>query len=160
LSIIYDALKKVEKSFHKTNTETKKVPSGREGQNKTKAKPVLIYILVALIVLFFGKNISGLFSKAKNKAIPPATLPIESPVNTTPGQGADPESSQEAIQPPAEPTLTLNGVYCQGKDSYALINNRIAKIGDSVQGAQVKEITLDRVTLEFEGRTITLNSSH
>jgi len=57
------------------------------------------------------------------------------------------------------PVFTLNGVFFSGNEGYALINNRIVKQGDKIDGATVVQIFLDEVDLDFGGSIIKLSSS-
>jgi hypothetical protein len=43
-----------------------------------------------------------------------------------------------------------------GEKGTAIINDRVVEIGDQVDGATVKDITLNTVVLETEDKTITL----
>lgn len=53
----------------------------------------------------------------------------------------------------------LNGVFFSENEGYALINNRIVKEGDALEGVTVKRIKLDEVELEAEdGSTIKLST--
>lgn len=53
--------------------------------------------------------------------------------------------------------LVLTGVFFSQDGGYALINNRVVKEGNVIEGAIVKRITLDKVELESEGSTIELS---
>lgn len=154
MSIIYDALKKVEK-----NTDNGlQVNAEPTSKKLIKPKPVLIYILVVVMGLFAGNMIFGILTKPKVQPTPlSALIPTVTSVNNTPAaiQREEPAPLQEATKLP-EPTLVLNGVFFQQDRGYALINNRILTVDDTIQGATVEEINLDKVGLDFEGRKITL----
>ncbi|MBN2831551.1 MAG: hypothetical protein JXL82_04695 [Candidatus Omnitrophica bacterium] len=152
MSIIYDALKKVEKSFGKKTPE-KNQTENQTVKPKNKNNPALIYILVILAGLFLGKIAISFFTRPKIIQPPPSAMPVITPADIAP------PVEEEKPAPPPDPVLTLNGVYFQKNEGYALVNNRIIKIGDTIQGATVKAVTLDRVILEFEGREITLINS-
>ncbi|MFA5286929.1 MAG: general secretion pathway protein GspB, partial [Candidatus Omnitrophota bacterium] len=107
-----------------------------------------------------GKMVLGLFTRPKIKPLPSPVSPALTPIDKTPIP-----LEEERIVPPAEPvktpepTLALSGIFFQQDKGYALINNQILKVGDTIQGAKVEEINLDKVILEFEGRKITLINS-
>jgi predicted transcriptional regulator len=42
----------------------------------------------------------------------------------------------------------LNGVFFSKDQGYALINNKVVKQGDSVEGVKIKKVNLDDVELE------------
>jgi len=157
LSIIYDALKKLDKNkggniAPRANENTPKPTTGPKKSNKQ----VLVVILVILTAVFSFKIAANLFPKPK---VQPAAIltAVTSHTPIPPFSSAD--SNEE---PPAslnEPKLILSGSYFQGDEGYALINNRIVKVGDIIQGARVKEISLEKVALEFDGRIISLTNS-
>lgn len=153
MSIIYDALKKVEKNIGK-GSANKEEP---KANNTNKPKPILIYILVILLGLYAGNMVIGLWTRPKAKPISSPTLPKVEVTNKipTPVRIEKPAPAIETVRT-REPTLTLNGVLFQQDQGYALINNRILKTGDVILGAKVEEISLEKVVLEFEGRKITL----
>ena len=156
MSIIYDALKKVEKATDKN------APSKEKSQSKgaEKTKPIFIYILVILLGLFAGNMIIGLSTRPKAKPILPYSSPAITPMDVAPlplqdGKIAPPTKPIRKL----EPILNLNGIFFQEDKGYALINNQILNTEDTIQGATVKEIKLNKVVLEFEGREINLINS-
>ena len=50
------------------------------------------------------------------------------------------------------PSLTVQGLVWGGNFPQAIINNKVLKIGDTIEGARIKGIEKDAVTLIFEGR--------
>ncbi|MBL7196890.1 MAG: hypothetical protein ISS47_02185 [Candidatus Omnitrophica bacterium] len=54
------------------------------------------------------------------------------------------------------PQLILNGIFASETGSFALINNRIVKEGDSILGVKVLRIYSHRVELDAFGKEITL----
>jgi len=158
MSIIYDALKKVQNNIN----------PGAEfnnGHPKLKRKLYLIASLTIVAGIAIISIVSILLGNSKKiskanvlqaqvakglNAIPSKTIFKETPKQ---------ENEQISPAPKKEPseTFTLNGVFFSQDEGYALINNRIVKEGDSVGGATVKSITLDRVELEREGQSITLS---
>lgn len=155
MSLIYDALKKLEKP-ERVNPTVK--------INKTDKPKVKIYLVYTLVIClgFFIANLSfNLFSKPLPKPVPSKitpkdTTPViskETPVSEKEVPLAPPEPKKEAA-----PTFVLNGVFFSGDEGYALINNHVVKEGDMVEGALVKKITLEEVVLDAQGVTITLYS--
>jgi len=160
MSIIYDALKKVQNNTDSTKPTEKPAAAKPVGK---KINPLLIYILVVCAGLFLGNYAYNYFTpgtrnlitaKKENQVIkyrvpeikqipPPAAITAEVPAN---------------IIPNAEPTFVLNGVFFEQGEGYALINNKIVRIGDEIEHAKVKEIRITGVELEFEGKTVKLLS--
>lgn len=163
MSIIYDALKKIEKS----NSVTPKAEDKLNAPSPSKkTKTYLLYILVVCLGAAIANIFFGFFTKpAKvnkvnkiNKVValpvlPPAMPPKELP----PGIKKVPDAVEAKKQPELSP-LVLNGVFFSQSQGYALINNRIVKEGDTVEGAVVKRIGLGEVELEFEGSVTKLSN--
>lgn len=162
MSIIYDALKKVEESNVK---DSKPLDSGSP-HTKHKFKTYLLYAsavcagLVAVNIFFafltHSKSISGVNSAGPSeislvKANPPA------PQAATPAQ--KPGSSGSPVKISSKGLLILNGIFFSGDEGYALLNNHIVKEGDVVNGAIVKRITVDEVEAEVDGQTLKLTTA-
>ncbi|MDP2937944.1 MAG: hypothetical protein Q8N72_01675 [Candidatus Omnitrophota bacterium] len=167
MSIIYDALKKVEASG--ANDSKTKIDKG------FKPKPK-IYFLYALVICFgfFIANIfyEWLFPKLSlktanivTKGQPPtdkeqAVSSYSQPSSeAATSQTSAPMQTKIETQKETPPSLTLNGVFFSGNEGYALINNRIVKQGDKIGGATIVQISLDEVDLEFDGSIIKLSDS-
>jgi len=155
LSIIYDALKKIEQSVHK-GSPAKEAQPPKNASVKKKTNATLVFILMVLSGLFIAKTVLTLVVKPKITSLDTAAAGLQPQADIAVVEDAEPE--KENI-PPVDPALSLSGVYFQNNEGYALINNRIVKSGDVIQGATVKEVGLEKVILEFEGRVITLVSS-
>lgn len=56
----------------------------------------------------------------------------------------------------AIPELELSGLAVSGSESWAVINGRVVRLGDTVKGAKITGIYSNRVELEFEGEISTL----
>ncbi len=133
----------------------------------TKIHHIIIYLLVICLGMALGNLTYNFFihknaSRAKTEAVSLAkTAP--SPQPQPDSQTAAPPSQNSAIATPLlpspePPTLTLNGVFFEQGEGFALINNNIVRVGDEIEGAKVKEITITCVSLEFDGKTIKLLS--
>jgi len=164
MSIIYDALKKVEATAaNDPKTEIKK-------STKPKTNIYLLYALMICLVLFIANIFYGLISKKtplKITGIATKTQPnvdrkelISQPSGKTPVPEIN-ASMGNGTETPKEtsPSFVLNGVFFSGAEGYALINNRIVKKGDKVDGATVTQIFLDEVELDFDGSAIKLSNS-
>ncbi|MDO8662709.1 MAG: hypothetical protein Q7K98_05770 [Candidatus Omnitrophota bacterium] len=165
MSIIYDALKKVQKNNGKD--ETPQEETAQPVKTKIKINPMLIYILVVCLGLALG-NLAYNFFGHSNNMVPSnkevagqskANPPLQTLSQTGTALPLKPDTSANPT-PPAnpEPTLALNGVFFEQGEGYALINNKIVRVGDEISNAKVKEIAITGVELEFEGKTIKLAS--
>jgi hypothetical protein len=62
---------------------------------------------------------------------------------------------------PAElsiPTLKTQGLILGGSFPQAIINNKIVKIGDTIEGAVIENIEKDKITLIFEKRQFSIST--
>jgi len=174
MSIIYDALKKVETSqVNDSKTKIKKIAFGdnfkrfsqwygkvfytflyQDKDPKSKPKIYLLYALMICLGLFIANIFYGWLSQKKQ------AVSSSQPSTQTPALA--PSVSVEAkmeTQKESLPEFTLNGVFFSGNEGYALINNRVVKEGDKLDGATVVQISLDEVDLEFNGSIIKLSDS-
>lgn len=158
MSIIYDALKKVERSY-----------DAKAGAKKEEKHPKFVFKKIYfLYLLLIGISVVAgrfFFTKAPPQHVEPAQVqPVE--VQAPPQvQAPAPVPAPQEAQAPAPPidakkkleeSLVLNGIFFSGDEGCALINNQIVKQGDLIEGATVKQISLNEVELEFEGSTIKL----
>ncbi|HTY45602.1 MAG TPA: type II secretion system protein N [Patescibacteria group bacterium] len=150
MSIIYDALRKVEK---------KVVPP-----HVTAGRKIWLYMLFASVALcgfFLAGLISTLSVKALARLKPPKTAAIAAAAhNRAPAAVAAPAAAVVAAPATApsaaRPNLVLNGVFFSDQDGYALINNQIVKEGDTIENAKVTAVVKDGVELEVEGKPLKL----
>lgn len=182
MSIIYDALKKVEISSSKT-------PKSKiDKESKPKLKIYLLFILILCLGFFIANIFLNLLTqpyrhlskgeipylKGFIKSSPKDTTSVliknptqdkkEQDVNIYRKSPKETSSSEihfliapEAKKLPQD-SLVLNGIFFSEGQSYALINNRILKEGDIIDGATVTRITLDTVELESQGSIIKLST--
>ncbi len=149
MSIIYDALKKVEASvINEPKTKTDK-------RVKPKIKPYLLYALLACVGLFIA-NAFSVFSFPKPSLNKTQAAVKPEPIIQPPARTSALEVIPQELKPPS---FNLTGVFFSKDESYALINNQIVKKGDKIDGATVMEITVDEVVLESKGSTIKLSGN-
>lgn len=170
MSIIYDALKKVEgKSVNQVPKETTPL------KPKTNYSIYIISIVVAIAgFLIANKGFEMFVKETKGKAAkstkkdeqmpqpqfnfiapePAKTAPATT--NITPATKIDKAKDTKKIE---IPRYMLNGTFISGKEVYALINNQIVKEGDDIEGAVVIKIERDRAKLKFNDIDIDLSVS-
>lgn len=66
-------------------------------------------------------------------------------------------SKTQALQ--QMPSLNLSGIVYSPEESYCIINNKIIKKGDTVQGAKLLSVSHNRVTLDYQGKAVSLEVS-
>lgn len=164
MSIIYDALKKAQKTIDidsKIEVEVKE----KNAPAKPRYKLFLIYVLVVFFGLFIGNLIFGFLANTKKSAVeqeklikeptPEAVKPV-TVAEVSPAQTIAPITPEVKQEP--QPSFTLNGIFFSGDEGYALINNQIVKAGDTIGEAVVRKISLDEVELDSEGKIIKLST--
>lgn len=62
---------------------------------------------------------------------------------------------EEVVTPPA---LTIQGIIWGGRFPQAIINNKVVKIGDIIEEAQVSGISKEGVVITFKNRQFNLSS--
>lgn len=155
MSIIYDALKKVEESFNKAP------PVKLDKRHISRPKTYLMYTLIICVGFFIANIFFGLSTKFLKKSASVADKSQLLQVNIIQKETDLPSQTLEVsaeTQKPLLPSLILNGVFFSENEGYALINNKIAKVGDVIEGATLKRITLEEVDLDFQGLEIKLST--
>lgn len=155
MSIINDALKKAQKTISSADAQAKK--------NPVKRYPIYIIVLIFGVAAEFVVLSLILRTPAKPKRKLANIAPSTAAAQVVAIAATSPSAPVAIVQPvpveKASPALSLNGIfYSENKGYYALINNRIAKIGDNIDGAVVKSINLDEVRLAFDGKVIRLRN--
>jgi len=74
-----------------------------------------------------------------------------------PFQGRKPDNPEE--EPAERPSWTLNGILYSDTSPAAVINHVIVSTGDKINGAEVVAIYRDRVILDWNGQSQTLQLS-
>ena len=168
MSIINDALKKAGKE---TSIETASKTSSSKNEfrpeflnKKNSANWGPLFILLVLL-LITGPIIAPAFSTPfKNAGTSPsqglAPKPAQASVpQNVKAQFAIEEAPTMGFVAAPRPNLSLNGIVFSASDhnnSYCLINGRIIKVGEGIDGAKLTKVTPEEVTLDYRGETIIL----
>lgn len=163
MSIIYDALKKVEES----NIKDIKPQINAAEDHRRKLKIYLLYGLAACVGLFAVNVLFIFLSRPKQivkvDSIDPAQVPKvptllqnQAPLQQ-PAQQTAPRVSP--VKMSSKGLLILNGIFFSENEGYALINNHIVKEGDTVNSAIVKRIGVADVELEVDGENVSLTTA-
>ena len=134
MSIIYEALKKVE------NT-----PSPKMEKATLKSRPILrsvfLYLLIICAGLFLANAFFAFLSSPKKPAGAVKTIPAASANNVA-------SSAALELKKGSQAPFILSGVFFSEDEGYAIVNDQIVRAGDTIGGATVKQITLSEVVLE------------
>lgn len=154
MSIIYDALKKIE-GLHAGDSKDKINQKSRFRPGH-KVKVYLTCVLSACL----GFLITGIFFRIvsripKNQVQVLQQSPVEAPLPAIPPPA--PAIIAKTETQPLAPSFVLSGVFFSENEGHALINNRIVKEGDKIDRATVMQIALDEVKLELDGLAIRLS---
>ncbi len=171
MSIIYDALKKVEAKVG--------IPGGKDAAGAlSEKKPLNVKLFVLCgVVACLGLVIAHLLFSAFVSPMPkheeaqagsslpgarvvqqtPAVTPSVQPVAVT--KVEIPQANEpEPAEAEESPRLVLNGVFFSQDGGYALVNNKIVSQGEEIDGAKLVEIGEDEVLFDFKGKEIRLST--
>jgi len=183
MSIIYDALKKVGPKVGESNIGSLQFKTNKKP--KPKFYTYLIYPLV-LCGGFFAANLlfKFIFPEGQlitKKATQPATaaplkispeiapqpetkLQEQKTANVAPKslQETPPSSKDNLLFPPetqeqTTPLFVVSGVFFSENQGFAIINDRVVKEEDVIEGAKVERINADGVKLKYEDVVIELS---
>jgi len=158
MSIIYDALKKVEGSLSKPKSVS--AASHAPVRRTSKLIPFLAYSFVVLLAIFSMKMVYDLItSPGRSKQVkkdPRSSLNVFTAVNQPALLSNIPALNTQEITEEL-PDLVLNGIFFSGGAGYALINNQILEEGDGISGLVVRRITEGDVELKTKNSVVTLS---
>ena len=157
MSIIYDALKKVDQSNINPDPQPPQ-------QNKKKKNSFKIYLLCILVLaggVFIVNTFFKFFSAPQQDLLPKIPTPAASLppiINATKESKLEDQIANTTVKEKEPvPSLALNGTFFSDEKGYALINNEILTEGGSIEGATVTRIGMDEVELKFKDSTIKIS---
>lgn len=167
MSIIYDALKKVQGQFKENkgaadpaNNAPGAIPA-RSEQPTLPAPPrrnklvLILLVVLGAVALYYFFNYSAAQKRKKEeeaKKQSPA-YPLFKTIAPLPGQKRPQTGAEQTV--PGAANLVLNGTVSSEYENYALINNQIVQEGDQISGLKVKKISSEGVELEDKDGKIT-----
>lgn len=147
---------------------------GRMGQKSNLKKTVflfaniVIYFLILAAKLFAAERWEEIKRLEKEERRPPALVITRPRVRYQAEDKRDPfrldirppetKPTEETIGLPTPetvvtpPVLTIQGIVWGGKLAQAIINNKVVKVGDTIEGAQIVDINQNGVEIFFSGR--------
>jgi hypothetical protein len=178
MSIINEALKKAGSEKQKPLVN-EKINLALEAERKKSGLNWGPIFVVLVILLITTPIVAPLFSTPFRKASPFVTsqgrqpmqlpmtpqMPLLASANdlsgTRKGQFMVEEYPLKTMVPlsAAAPNWMLSGLVFAPDGSYAIINDKIARVGDDVQGAKLERIDANEVVLNYQGQQIRLQGS-
>ena len=147
MSIIHDALKKTNQPVMTTT---------RAQKNKVNWGPLLV---VAVLILITAPILAPVFRDLSSS--PTAARGQAAGSSNMKSQFAIEEAPLMPTVRPAAlsgglPQFSLTGLIYSPDGSYCLINGRVVKVGESVSGAKLVNVTPSEAVLEYQGKRIIL----
>lgn len=99
---------------------------------------------------------SGVPSTPATTPAPSRTTQTEAGSATTPASTTAPQTVPEPPAEPPKPAYKLQGIFFRQANPTAMINGKTVWVGSRVDGATVKDITRDNLTIEVNGQTTVL----
>lgn len=113
-------------------------------------KYIIIFAVGILAARILFSFIAKTTHSTENLALTSQKKPLPAVVETVVEHVQRPEKK-------SRPELVLNGIAASGSDGWAIINDRIVKVGDTVKGVKVLGVYSDRVDLEFDNEAFSLS---
>jgi hypothetical protein len=172
VSLILEALRKLERE-KQTPARGVVVLGSAPAAAAGRGRPLLLFLLglclggAALAALSWREAPGSRTSAALQvpQPLPPAAqpTPVPQPSPTLGAQAPRPAAATQAPETPAASTappspapLTLQAVSERDGRAVAIINDRLLREGDSIDGAKVVRIAREEVELEIGGRRVVL----
>ena len=169
MSIIHEALKKagqeVAGGAKKTTPQRSEVrPPLLRKKKKDKWGPSFVLLVLTLIT---GPILAPIFSSpfrqsayvaSETSAGSPVPMTSAAPAHVAAQFAVEEVPLPAPIHSPrlfsAAPNFSLSGVVVSSPDSYCLINGKVVKVGEDIDGARLTAVSPELVTLEYQGRQI------
>jgi hypothetical protein len=122
---------------------------------------IIIFIFLTTPVFLFKQEMAMSEPGPENYLEPPVVynaeglkdpfmLPkIEENKVQLPESGLEPKIPEVMVVPPA---LTIQGILWGGRSAQAIINQKIVKIGDILEGARIIDIKKEGIIIDFQGQ--------
>lgn len=158
MSIINEALKKVEEENQKKSQpqapkyEFQPTIAPNIAQRKVTKKPISIFLVIILLFISaFVITKMPSFKLLKEKSVNPKL--IAEKYSSIPNREATASTSSLNA-----PFLTLNGIIYDEEMPYAIVNNKVLRKGEIIEGASLVEIDKDFVKFVFKDKEFDLRT--
>ena len=126
-----------------------------------KIKFILLYIVFAGLGFYAAKTLFDYIAETQSIdeiGLKPRFVPAPAPA-ARPAADLPKKQSPEEIKKSPRPVLVLNGIVLSPGLNYALINNKIVKEGEKIEGVTVVRITKDSVELKDGDASFKISSN-
>ncbi len=180
MSIIYDALKKIQQgpspkadeTPYEKPAEIEILPRGGQQtahqkpliQNKIKSTLILcgaIAITAASVLHIYRQFQTDIpkvksFAKAHEDLVALAKLAVQAPKPLNPPSPTKLPAISDTLKTNAPQTLNIHGVMSNGSNNLVLIDDQVYQEGDDVDGVKIVKISLDSITVISNGKEETI----
>ncbi len=147
MSIIHEALKKVQEFNTQPAQPSPEIKKLRT--LKMYSLYVTVFLLGGLVAKLAFNAVTSSFESKQEAAKPLAPTPAAA--------AAQPKAPLFSTRAPKQsPGFVLNGVFFSDGKAFALVNNKIVREGDTIEGADVVKITPEEVELSAGGEAVKL----
>jgi len=120
-------------------------------KKKGKRLPAGLFLLSAILVF---AALPGASARAQEKVVEFKPQKAKDPFRKPYGKEAEKKVEEtQVIAPKVKkplPTFTVQGIFWGGKFPQAIIDGLVVKLGDTIQGAQIVDITREGITVSFD----------
>ncbi len=155
MSIIHEALKKTQDRIQKSSpSPLSPAPqpsgSGKKSSSWSTMGIILFFLLAAGVAFLFVRQ-----DFPPKKLVQKPTVPQNV---SAPQPSPAPEQTQVPALGPSALSLVLNGIMTMDNEQFALINNQIYRVGDTVDGKLLINIGTNNVELSDKSEKIILTT--
>ena len=168
-------------SFFIPEPNKKLIPELAQKKQKVNWGPVFVLLVLVLIT---GPLVAPIFSSPYRstssaflvpsyqealaasqfvKKEDPQTRLAQFAIEESPILSATPAGIKSAFPPLGmtdHPNFSINGIVYSSPDSYCIINGRVVKVGEKINGATLKSVTPEKAVLDYHGAKIELWVNH
>lgn len=159
MSIIHEALKKVQSNRSENPSPTNKPVAVEKPFQKPNAFALLLWGFTTFILVSLTfYNLYEYTRRTKEMSMTKFYVPASRPATLA----SAPDVATSALAPsvsapePKKGELVLSGIVEMDGKSFALINKEFYEVGESVEGAKITKITPDSIEILQKGKTRTI----
>ncbi|MFH0790434.1 MAG: hypothetical protein V2A64_02275 [Candidatus Omnitrophota bacterium] len=155
-----DLLRKSKRlGLRKSPTNRQYLPAGRQGKSSPKAIFLIVFtIFFSFILIVLMKQIFA------DETIIRPKVEYKAEVLKDPFRGFRKKGTDKKINPVYDskapvkplPALTVQGIVWGGQTAQAIINNKVVKVGDTIENVEIIDITKNGIDVFFEDQEYNL----